>query len=94
MISVCAGVILRSGAVFLARRGPGHKHAGQWEFPGGHIEEGETPAAALARELKEELGIEAVIGAEAARTRHVYDFGEIELIALLVPAFSGEITLK
>jgi 16S rRNA (cytosine1402-N4)-methyltransferase len=91
MIPVCAAVLLRSGKVLLARRGPGRKHAGKWEFPGGRIEEGETPEAALVRELHEELGIEATIGAEAARTRHVYDFGEIELIAFLVSKFTGEL---
>ena len=87
-------MILKSGMILLARRAPGRKHEGKWEFPGGRVEDGETPAAALARELKEELGIEAQVGAEAARTRHAYDFGEIELIAHLVPRFSGEITLK
>jgi len=93
MIPVCAAVILRSGMVLLARRAPGRRHAGKWEFPGGRVEDGETAAAALKRELREELGIEAEVGAEIARTRRVEDFGEIELIGLLVPKFSGEITL-
>src|SRR5579883_2587994 len=94
MILVCAGVILRSGMVLLARRAPGRRHAGLWEFPGGRVEDGETPAAALSRELREELGIEAVVGQEVARARHAYDFGEIELVGLLVPKFSGELKLK
>jgi len=90
---ICAGVLLRSGKILLARRAPGRRHAGQWEFPGGRIEAGETPAEALRRELREEFGIEAEVGAEAARSRHRYDYGEIELIALLVPRFSGELKL-
>ena len=94
MIPVCAAVILRSGAVLLARRGPGRRHAGKWEFPGGRVEPGETPAAALARELREELGIDAEIGDEIARVRHLYEFGEIELIALRVSKFAGEPALK
>ncbi|TBR21204.1 16S rRNA (cytosine(1402)-N(4))-methyltransferase, partial [bacterium] len=94
MITVCAGVILRSGGVLLARRGPGKRHAGQWEFPGGRVEPGETPAEALRRELREELGLEAEVGAELIRTRHVYDYGEIELVAFLVPKFTGTPILK
>ena len=91
MVPVCAGVLLKSGQVLLARRRAGLRHAGQWEFPGGRIEPGETAPAALARELKEEFGIEAEVGAELARTRHTYDSGEIELIAHLVSRFSGEL---
>ncbi|HVE14837.1 MAG TPA: 16S rRNA (cytosine(1402)-N(4))-methyltransferase RsmH [Elusimicrobiota bacterium] len=90
MIPVCAAVLLRSGKVLLARRAPGRKHAGRWELPGGRVETGESHADALKRELREELGIEAEIGAEAARATHAYDFGEIELVAFLVSKFQGE----
>ena len=93
MTSVCAAVILRSGMVLLARRAPGRKGAGKWEFPGGRIEPGESPAAALKRELKEELNIEAEVGPELARSRHAGEHGSIELIAFLVPRFTGEIAL-
>jgi 8-oxo-dGTP diphosphatase len=51
-------LIDRDGRVLLARRPEGKSMAGLWEFPGGKVEPGETPEAALIRELREELGIE------------------------------------
>ncbi len=61
ILLVVAAVIINSkGEVLLAQRPEGKRLAGKWEFPGGKIEEGETPEAAMVRELHEELGIEIV----------------------------------
>ena len=57
MIPVVAAILRREGRVLIARRPEGRHMGGKWEFPGGKIEEGETPEQALERELKEELGI-------------------------------------
>lgn len=59
-------VALRAGRVFMARRGPGGSHSGLWEFPGGKVEPGEGDAEALVRELREELGVHASVGALVA----------------------------
>lgn len=61
IVDVAAAVVQRQdGSFLLAQRPPGKVYAGYWEFPGGKIEPGETPAAALKRELEEELGVIAV----------------------------------
>jgi 8-oxo-dGTP diphosphatase len=63
---VMAGVMLDAqGRVLLAQRPPGKHLAGSWEFPGGKLEEGESPAAGLARELHEELGIQLTAPGES-----------------------------
>jgi 8-oxo-dGTP diphosphatase len=54
---VAAALVDGSGRVLLQQRAPGRAMAGLWEFPGGKVEAGERPEAALARELEEELGI-------------------------------------
>lgn len=56
LVAACA-LIDKTGAILLTRRPAGKKLAGLWEFPGGKLMEGETPEAALTRELREELGI-------------------------------------
>ncbi|WP_082647703.1 Nudix family hydrolase [Lysobacter antibioticus] len=73
LVEVVAGVIRDArGRVLLARRTEGRDLAGLWEFPGGKREPGETPEAALARELHEELGIEAEVGAAVIRVPQAY----------------------
>lgn len=58
LIVVAAALVDRDGRVLVQQRPPGTSMAGLWEFPGGKLEPGETPEAALIRELAEELGIE------------------------------------
>jgi 8-oxo-dGTP diphosphatase len=69
---VVAGIIERDGRVLICQRRADSRHPLKWEFPGGKVEEGEDPAGALARELKEELAIEAEAGEEMWRCRHQY----------------------
>lgn len=73
------------GRVLLAQRPSGKSMAGLWEFPGGKIEEGETPEAALIRELHEELGIETWSSCLAPLTfaSHAY-----ETFHLMMPLFA------
>jgi 8-oxo-dGTP diphosphatase len=73
VIDVAAAVILRpDGSFLMARRPAGKLYAGYWEFPGGKIEQGEAPAAAIARELHEELGID--IGAACPWITRVFEY--------------------
>ncbi|GGY39630.1 (deoxy)nucleoside triphosphate pyrophosphohydrolase [Parvularcula lutaonensis] len=58
LIVAAVALIDKTGCVLLSQRPEGKAHAGQWEFPGGKVEEGENVGEALIRELREELGID------------------------------------
>jgi 8-oxo-dGTP diphosphatase len=89
---VAAALIIREGLVLIGQRRADQPMALLWEFPGGKLEPGETPQQALARELFEELGIRADIGAPVTRIRHNYRHGgAVDLQFFAVHEFSGEL---
>ncbi|WP_312379796.1 Nudix family hydrolase [Pseudomonas oryzihabitans] len=78
------------GRILIAQR-PAHKHqGGLWEFPGGKVEAGEAPAAALARELAEELGIQVTTARPLLQVRHDYPDQAVLLDVWQVDAFTGD----
>jgi len=89
---VAAALILRDDTVLICQRRANQPMALKWEFPGGKIEPGESPSQALARELEEELGIHAEIGAPIVRVRHAYrNGGAVDLQFFAVHSFAGKI---
>lgn len=92
MKQVVAALIWLDGTVLICQRTRHQTMPLKWEFPGGKIEEGEQPRDAMRRELKEELGIDAVVGDEVARFRHRYPSGSaVELRFYDVRKYAGEI---
>jgi len=71
-LQVTAGVIVHDRRVLVCQRPAGGHHPFKWEFPGGKVECGESLAAGMRRELREELGIEAVVGPPLWHTQHHY----------------------
>ncbi len=78
-VRVVAAVIRRGDALLVTRRPDRPDRPGQWEFPGGKVEPGEAEPEALRRELREELGCEAEVGALLLRHAHRYPELEVEL---------------
>ncbi|OPX89206.1 MAG: CTP pyrophosphohydrolase [Pelotomaculum sp. PtaB.Bin104] len=95
MKDVAAAIMINDkDRVFIARRAPGEKHAGGWEFPGGKIEYLETPQECLQRELFEELGITARVKNYIAESIYEYPKGAIRLLAYRVDLVGGDIRLS
>jgi 8-oxo-dGTP diphosphatase len=85
LLVVAVALIDTDGRVLLAQRPAGKSLAGLWEFPGGKVELGETPEAALIRELSEELGIETKSSCLAPLTFASHSYDDFHL---LMPLFA------
>jgi len=81
--AVAVALVDADGRVLVATRPPGKVGAGRWEFPGGKVEAGETPEAALVRELAEELGIDTSASCLAPAGFASHDTGTVHLVLLL-----------
>jgi len=89
ILVVAAALYDASGRVLIAQRPEGKHQAGRWEFPGGKVAPGESEAAALARELREELGIEVTASRPFMRLEHSYPDRSVELSMWIVERFAG-----
>lgn len=94
MKTVTAGIMVEKGSIFIAKRKLGFRFAHKWEFPGGKMEQGETPEACLKREMEEEFGIDVSIGEFLGESFHQYDHGGIRLLAYRVYWVGGEMELR
>ena len=85
VVHVAVGVIARDDSIFITLRADDAHQGGKWEFPGGKIEPGETPEAALIRELQEELGIGTWASCLAPLTFASHSYEDFHL---LMPLFA------
>lgn len=91
-VEVVAAVIIRDGRVFATQRGYG-AWRGWWEFPGGKIEQGETPEQALRREISEELATEIAVGQHLTTVEYDYPDFHLTMHCYLCAVLSGRLTL-
>ena len=86
---VTAAVVVKGGAVLLTKRPLDKRHPGLWEFPGGKIDPGESPEAALSRELMEELGVEVRVDEIFEVVYYRYDWGPVLILAYTCTLLAG-----
>jgi 8-oxo-dGTP diphosphatase len=90
-ILVTAGIIRSDDRVLICQRHHSDAYGLQWEFPGGKVEEGEELKSSLRRELAEELAIQAEVGPEVFRLRHLYPDRFVEVVFFEIARYQGEV---
>ncbi|GGN66260.1 (deoxy)nucleoside triphosphate pyrophosphohydrolase [Oceanobacillus indicireducens] len=93
MIVVSAAIIASNNKILIAKRGKTKSPPNLWEFPGGKVEENESPEVCVVREIQEELKINIKVNRHYKTVRHTYEFGDIRLISFLAEYESGTIEL-
>ena len=94
MIDVTAAILIKDGRVLIAKRKATDRLANKWEFPGGKVEDNETPEECLKREMQEELGIDVTVGKYLGESTYHYNHGSIKLLAFRTYWKGGDISLE
>ncbi|MBF0787363.1 MULTISPECIES: (deoxy)nucleoside triphosphate pyrophosphohydrolase [unclassified Streptococcus] len=93
IINVVAAAILKDGKYFCAQRPEGKLLAGFWEFPGGKLEQGESPEEALVREIKEEFNADIDVVNYINEASYDYEFGTVVMKTFEATLLSNRLTL-
>lgn len=88
---VVAAILIKDNKIFIAQRADDDPLAGLWEFPGGKVEEGESPQQSLAREMQEEFCIDVEVVEFFASSLFAYEKGTIRLLAYFCQWVAGEL---
>lgn len=91
---VVAGVVYHQGRMLITKRKPDGLLGGLWEFPGGKIQEGESPADACVREIMEETGVSARIVSHLCQVKHAYTHFKIQMQVFICHAISTAVRLN
>ncbi len=92
-VEVVAGLVTDSAGRVLATRCAPHRHGGGWEFPGGKLEAGETPAQAILRELEEELEVQVEAGELLQTVEWDYPTFHLRMHCIICRLIAGTIRL-